>query len=316
LLECLKAVVGVSKAGPKSHERLLITKHTISEASFKHCRVLVAEDNPVNQKVAFNILKKAGYSTDIVSTGRQAVDRVSNGGFDIVLMDCQMPELDGLEATKEIRGLDSPAARIPIIAMTAHAMPGDRQRCMDAGMDGYVAKPVNPQDLFAVMEDLLHKHPRQQEAHEPAHAAPSEVEFAAQRSTIQHSLPSEAPSAPAADGHDGQPSLPMDIEASLERAGDRAFWQLLLDTYFVEIEKRLGALASALRDGDAEIVQREAHSIKGASAEVLAEGVRNAAFELELAAKAGALSAAPVLLTVLEEEYARLKAHLAHPGVV
>jgi CheY-like chemotaxis protein len=111
-------------------------------------RVLVAEDNPFNQKVAQYILEKLGVRVDLAGDGKEAVQMMSNFVYDLVFMDCQMPEMDGYEATGIIRRLNGPAARTPIIAMTAHAMPGDRERCTAAGMDDYLTKPVRA-DLVA-----------------------------------------------------------------------------------------------------------------------------------------------------------------------
>jgi two-component system sensor histidine kinase/response regulator len=118
--------------------------------------VLLAEDNAINQKFAVRLLEGAGHAVTVAGDGRQAVDLWSSGEFDLILMDVQMPEMDGLDATREIRGKESAAARrIPIIAMTANAMAGDRETCIDAGMDGYVAKPVKKDALFAEIERVL-----------------------------------------------------------------------------------------------------------------------------------------------------------------
>jgi CheY-like chemotaxis protein len=110
----------------------------------------VAEDNPFNQKVAQHILEKMGLRVDLAANGSEAVQMMVNFVYDLVFMDCQMPEMDGYEATGIIRRLGGPAARTPIIAMTANAMPGDRERCHDAGMDDYLSKPVRA-DLVAAM---------------------------------------------------------------------------------------------------------------------------------------------------------------------
>jgi signal transduction histidine kinase/CheY-like chemotaxis protein len=119
-------------------------------------RILLAEDNAVNQRVAVAMLNKRGHSVHVVDDGRQAFEAVCAESFDVVLMDVQMPEMDGYEATAAIRGRENGGHRIPIIAMTAHAMAGDRERCLNAGMDGYVTKPVNRQILIAEVERLAH----------------------------------------------------------------------------------------------------------------------------------------------------------------
>ncbi len=121
----------------------------------KHARLLVAEDNPVNQKVAVRLLRKLACDVVVVENGRDAVAAALGGGFDAILMDCQMPEMDGFVATRRIRAAEQEDARIPIIAMTAHANPGDRERCLDAGMDDYVTKPVEPRALAEVLERWL-----------------------------------------------------------------------------------------------------------------------------------------------------------------
>ncbi|HUB76704.1 MAG TPA: ATP-binding protein [Solirubrobacteraceae bacterium] len=117
--------------------------------------VLVAEDNPVNQILAARLLERAGYRAEIVANGRQAVDAVRQTAYDAVLMDCRMPELDGYAATREIRALEGSERRLPIIAMTAESMAGDRERCLAAGMDDYVSKPIRCEELAAVLERRL-----------------------------------------------------------------------------------------------------------------------------------------------------------------
>jgi two-component system, sensor histidine kinase and response regulator len=119
-------------------------------------KILLAEDNLVNQTLGLRLLEKRGHTVILAENGRQALTAFSNGSFDLLLMDLQMPEMDGIEATSEIRRLEQLTKHhVPIIAMTAHAMKGDRERCLEAGMDGYVAKPLNPRDLWDEMERLL-----------------------------------------------------------------------------------------------------------------------------------------------------------------
>jgi CheY-like chemotaxis protein len=119
-------------------------------------RILLAEDNPVNQKVALHMLRRAGYDVTVVATGREALDALARASFDLVLMDVQMPEMDGFAATAAIRRAEvQHGGHVPIIAMTAHSMAGDRERCLGAGMDGYLSKPIRSADLYAVLEREL-----------------------------------------------------------------------------------------------------------------------------------------------------------------
>jgi CheY-like chemotaxis protein len=118
--------------------------------------ILLVEDNPINQKVAARLLEKAGHSVTVAGNGREALDQVSSNPYDLILMDVQMPEMDGLQATVAIREQEAGTDRhIPIVALTAHAMVGDRERCLGAGMDGYVTKPVQPPVLFQAIADAL-----------------------------------------------------------------------------------------------------------------------------------------------------------------
>ncbi len=118
-------------------------------------KVLLVEDNPVNQKVATAILRKAGCQVDLAGNGQDAIQQVTKGSYDIVLMDCQMPVMDGFEATTRIRAMGGAIARIPIIAITAHAMKDDRLKCIEAGMDDYISKPINRKDLIVLIKQYV-----------------------------------------------------------------------------------------------------------------------------------------------------------------
>jgi signal transduction histidine kinase/DNA-binding response OmpR family regulator len=154
LFDCLSAVVAQPKTTEQLAKTRIITKHSLDQMRDRSkVRVLVAEDNPVNQKVAARTLDRLGFRCEIAGNGKLALEALARAEFDVVLMDCQMPEMDGFEATRRIRESEGGTGRrLPVIAMTANAMAGDREACLEAGMDDYIAKPFNPSDLTAVIE--------------------------------------------------------------------------------------------------------------------------------------------------------------------
>jgi CheY-like chemotaxis protein len=154
LLEAIKMALGSHQRSEKSPP--VITRHLLRE-SRRQLKILLAEDNAVNQMLAVRLLEKRGHTVTVAQTGTLAVKAHESQPFDLVLMDVQMPEMDGLEATIAIRQREKTSGKhIPIIAMTAHAMVGDRELCLKAGMDGYVTKPLDVGDLFALIDDLVH----------------------------------------------------------------------------------------------------------------------------------------------------------------
>src|SRR5437899_8458055 len=148
LVEAVGTVLAGTASAPGAAD--LVTRHSIAES--RHTlRILLAEDNLVNQQVATAMLVKRGHQVDVVGNGREAVDAIGTHDYDLVLMDIQMPEMDGFAATQAIRAL--PRGRsLPIIALTAHALSGERERCLERGMTGYLAKPFKAHDLFAAIE--------------------------------------------------------------------------------------------------------------------------------------------------------------------
>jgi CheY-like chemotaxis protein len=170
LFDCMGAVLGRANQ-PPAHQQTsevsktsevymqssgIVTRHTVAEAGHT-VRILLAEDNVINQKVAQQMLKKLGYTSDVVANGLEAVRALEIINYDLVLMDCQMPEMDGFEATAMIRSLASKVnnRNVPVIAMTANAMKGDREKCLDSGMDDYLAKPVKKDELLTMLEKWL-----------------------------------------------------------------------------------------------------------------------------------------------------------------
>ncbi len=159
LHDCLSTVLGTPLTIVKKSAKPIVTRYSLSEEKKHSIRILLAEDNPVNQKVAQKMLEKFGYCSNTVSNGFEAVKALSMIAYDLVLMDVVMPEMDGFDATAEIRNPASKVMdhRVPVIAMTAHAMKGDREKCLEAGMDDYISKPVKPQELLEVVEKWVRK---------------------------------------------------------------------------------------------------------------------------------------------------------------
>jgi two-component system sensor histidine kinase/response regulator len=149
------AILRVVSAGDQKAQLPLVTLYTLHVAAAPpvSLRVLIAEDNLVNQRLAMPLLEKRGHQVTVAGNGHEAVAAAKKIMFDLVLMDLQMPEMDGFEATAALREREKEAGiHLPVIALTAHALKGDRERCLEAGMDGYLTKPIRPQELDAVLE--------------------------------------------------------------------------------------------------------------------------------------------------------------------
>ena len=157
LYDCLATVTGIHKETTKDKFTKIITRHSLAEDRKRTVRILLADDNMINQKVVLNILKILGFSGDAVANGEEAVKALEMIPYDIVFMDCQMPEMDGYEATGKIRNPESKVLnhKIPVVAMTANAMKGDRENCLKAGMDDYLSKPITPRQLSEMLDKWL-----------------------------------------------------------------------------------------------------------------------------------------------------------------
>jgi CheY-like chemotaxis protein len=156
--ELREAIARVLDATEQRGEMPLITRYSLTDARnpARNLRILLAEDNAVNQRLACRMLEKRGHRVVVACSGREAVEAYGKDPFDLLLMDVQMPEMDGFEATAEIRRIEAGGpSRIPIVALTAHAMKGDRERCLAAGMDGYLAKPIRPEELDELLEHYI-----------------------------------------------------------------------------------------------------------------------------------------------------------------
>jgi signal transduction histidine kinase/DNA-binding response OmpR family regulator len=244
-------------------------------------RILLAEDNPVNQKVEQLMLARMGYRADVASDGLEVLDAVRRQRYDLILMDVQMPRMDGLEATRRLRAELPPERQPRIIAVTANVLAEQREACFAAGMDEFVGKPVGFADLRSA---LLRA--GGQESMAPAPAVPQPI------------VPAE----------DLQPLDPSRLD-SLRRLGDLSGKPLLreiVDSFLTETPRRLGRMKEALARLDGDELAFVAHSLKGSSAQLGAQRVAALSFELETKGTSADLTAAPALLADLESEIARV----------
>jgi CheY-like chemotaxis protein len=254
-------------------------------------RVLLAEDNDVNQEVARELLADAGCDVVVVGDGAAAVRSVEASPrgrpYDVVLMDCQMPELDGFQAARRIRERESEGessgSRLPIIALTANAVEGDRQRCLDAGMDDYVTKPIDPELLIRAIGTLINRD-----------GNPSSVTAsAAAAAAAEPSEPVAPPVAAAMSIFPDAGGRPIDVESLLRRCqGKAALAERLLAKFEQQMESQVGELRAAMERRERESVARLAHALKGAAANMSADPLREAAGELERQAVAAEFDAA------------------------
>jgi len=244
----------------------------------KSLHILLAEDNVVNQKLAIRLLEKRGHQVVLANNGKQALDALDKTAFDLVLMDVQMPEMDGLEATQKLREREkSTGKHQAVVAMTALVMKGDRERCMEAGMDGYLSKPIRPQDLDEVLD---------------AYVLRERVEFT-----------------PVPEPVAQEPSVA--VEELLERIdGDRAFLAELLDLFRADYPAQLSAAHEAAGSGDAATLQRVGHALKGALGNLAAPVSARMAGQLETMGRSGNVQGAAPAVTELEQELNRVVAIL------
>lgn len=318
LFDAIIAVLG------REEEPGLITRHTLSEQRKFGLRVLLAEDNPINQKLAVVLLQKAGFSVDAVETGAQALEKVQANQYNAVLMDVQMPEMDGLEATHRIREWEKDTGRhIPIIAMTAHAMQGDRERCLEAGMDDYVTKPLQPKVLFSALDRWTQATALPGEDVEilQDYSSPESVfsmdmdEDLFGESTIPASRETKEV-APVLQTISPTDTLPVNFESALYHFdGDRDFMMQMFKQYKDHLRERVNEIHAALQDRDVNGLARLAHNLKGVSLNFSADVLANITVHLEEICKREDLTDAPLLVAQLEAEAYRVEAYLSKNGL-
>ena len=243
-------------------------------------KILVVEDNPVNRKVLLRQLQLLGYCPECATNGREAIEQLKLNDRDLVLMDCQMPVLDGYDATRELRRYEGLTRHTVVIALTAHAMKGDREKCLAAGMDDYLTKPVNLETLRAKIED-----------------------WAGQLHSTS--------SVPKRTEPDRPPNL-IDFERFNEVSdGDVEFQQELLEMFIEDVTEKLQGLQQAFQDGDLSEIARYAHTIKGASANLGITSMQAIALKLEHQAREDQLEEPQQQLTQINQILDRLKESIA-----
>jgi two-component system, sensor histidine kinase and response regulator len=255
----------------------LVTQYTLRENRNK-LKILVAEDNEVNQKLVLRMLEKRGHYAKIAKNGLEAIKFWENHDYDIILMDVQMPEIDGLRATEIIRNKEKRTQKhIPIIAMTAHAMQGDREICLDAGMDEYISKPINTNTLFSILDKIMTSKP--------------EMYDETKREPIDSHI--------------------LNYQEALDRMeGDKDLFGELIDIFLNDTPKYLESIRISLENGDFEGVKRAAHTLKGSASNIGAMNLCEYAFNTEIATRELHIENAKSSYELLLNEFEILKSYV------
>ncbi|MGD9730857.1 MAG: response regulator [Desulfamplus sp.] len=298
----------------------IITRHTAAEHgagaalnmfSDRNVRILLAEDNITNQQVALGILKKLGLKANAVANGEEAVKAIETIPYNLILMDIQMPVMDGFEATRRIRSLEADDAAehkqnkqnktIPIIAMTAHAMQGDREKCIEAGMNDYVTKPIKPQALVDVFERWLPKVEilsEIQDLDKPENSGLSEI--TTENRQISAILKNNIHTIPI-----------FDKAGVIERLmGDEELAKMMYNIFLKDIPTQINMLKDYIDEEDIKKSERQAHTVKGACANIGAESMRFCAYKIEELIKVRAFATVKKLISELEREFESIKQEL------
>jgi CheY-like chemotaxis protein/HPt (histidine-containing phosphotransfer) domain-containing protein len=297
LLDCVQRVLSGDARQWHGESRPMITRNTLSEARTAlrlSGRVLVVEDNVVNQKVAARFLERLGCTVRIAEHGADGVTACLEERFDVVLMDLQMPVMDGLTATRRIRELEV-GHRTPIIALTANAMRGDQERCEAAGMDGFLTKPIEVERLSDILARFGMARPAT--AAETASAHATEAALA----SVIGAAPTPQP----------EVSPPIDLARVNEITGDDVeFAHELLTTFLASSEAQLKEIAAAISASDREALARAAHKLKGACANVYAHELRTISLSLETLAASAPTADLERYSAQLQREFTRTRDYL------
>lgn len=313
LRETLELALGIEYKGRQPEGRQRINRDENAWAvRIRPLHILLAEDNEINQKMTRALLARHGHTVDLANNGAEAVEAVKKIRYDLVFMDVQMPKMDGFEAAQAIRRLEAAGkikgTHLPIIAMTAHALHGDRQRCMDAGMDDYVSKPLDPRKVFQAIE-------RWSEVTASDQFSRGELETVENRlAGLDGGKQEDLASLPEQDreiGLNQNSDIILDIEAALVRFGeDRDFYYNLLSDFLDSLPTRLEEMRAALNEENAQMLSYLAHNLKGVSSNFSAMQVAHHSAALDDVCRANNLAEASNQLAELEAAAKRLAAYV------
>ncbi|MBW2109605.1 MAG: response regulator, partial [Deltaproteobacteria bacterium] len=293
----VQAVLGAVSRANYTSRTMPVTHNCPAAASTRKIRILVAEDYPTNQQVVVRHLESAGYRVDLAENGRQAVEAYRREAHDLILMDIQMPEMDGYAATEAIRRIEGGGGRTPVVAMTAHAIKGYREKCLKAGMDDYITKPLRRKELLSMVRKWTAG---------PAGGRPGGPDgFQAADSTG------------CLHWFYVQDDAPMDFNRALDEfEGEREVLLEVVTGFVAHAQGQIACIRKAISDGDVGVVAKEAHALKGGAANLTAETLAAVALELEKAGKSQDLRDAQTLLERLAGELDRLDRFVQHivPG--
>ncbi|OPX93357.1 MAG: Autoinducer 2 sensor kinase/phosphatase LuxQ [Syntrophorhabdus sp. PtaB.Bin006] len=285
------------------------------ETLVPECNVLLAEDNPVNQEVTCLMLENFGCTVTVVSNGREALEEIMKTGYDVVFMDCQMPEMDGYEATRAIRRYEASrsdsgggtrqqsdaqvrSGRVPIVALTAHAMEGDREVCLGAGMDDYLSKPFRQDQLAGMLSYWVEGIPPRTSLLQTGRAQSTDAE------NNNRYVAGPVSAAPVID------RATIDVISTLQQPGTPDLVHRMISVYLDDSEKKLQELRRGVRASQASLIHEIAHSLKSASATIGALALAALLKELEAMGRSQTLEGVSTLLGRIEQEYEAAKAEL------
>ncbi len=288
LLDTITTVLSRKAAPPEKETRSLYVPSRRARVMFRNVRVLLVEDNPINQKTALAILERAGCAVDVAENGLEAVRALDRDNYDLVFMDVQMPEMDGFEATRAIRGKETGERHHIIVAMTAHAMTGDRERCIQSGMDDYISKPITPVEMCKIIEKWV--------------GPESVIHLDGQANEGVCSGDGKSEEGTAVDHNS-----PVDIKSALSRFdNDTEFLKRMFCKFMEYAPEQIEVLYRAAVAGDTEKVRSLAHGFKGSSATLSAVRMTSLAERIEKSGRDHNLSGAMSLIQELRSELSRL----------